>query len=67
MSRKSVAVAKTGDEIADMLARNRVHAIRDNVIVLPDDDPDMIGNIVIPESSVELKKFTGTVISARLG
>ena|SRR2546426_317270 len=63
MPRKSVAVARTGNEIKDMLTRNRVSAIRDNVIVLPDEDPDMIGNIVIPESSVELKKFTGTVIS----
>jgi chaperonin GroES len=45
----------------------RVFPIRDNVLVLPDEDPEQIGSIFIPKAAVEMKKFVGTVIAVGTG
>jgi chaperonin GroES len=51
-----------------VLPEVRIMPIRDNVLVLPDPDPERTsGGIFIPKSSVELKKFVGTVIAVGEG
>lgn len=59
----AATAAKAGN-----LPTPRIRPIRDNILVLPDPDPDRTaGGLFIPKASVEMKKFVGTVIEVGEG
>ena len=46
----------------------RIVPIRDNILILPDPDPERTsGGLFIPKANVEMKKFVGTVVAVGEG